>query len=320
MPSSTRRTVLAAVGSAGAAALAGCADLGSRSRRSYALDVDRLDHPIGAYARWQPDDGTDHPWAAERRAAWEAAVTGERYTTYGYPPLPDEEYTEREGRYYRLHVDVTGSERIERSVLRLRWVGRAEDADVDAVPYEGLPPLDRRAVVPAYVAARARENGGGAPWAVVERGGAVYRHLDDAESELAPTPGHAYVAVHGTVLAVEVSQERLVEPAYTATATQVADSPAAFERVADAALVDVRLAPRDLSAAARDLLVRTVGGDAYREETPLSEAYRDLLAALDLRELLALSPDACRGEVRNDRYLRFDGDYHRYACYVNTVE
>lgn len=321
MPSPSRRTLLAAIGSTGVAALAGCSDLASPQRLEYALHVDRLERPITAYARWTPDD-RETPWATEQRSAWETAVTGGRYTTYGYPPLPADEYTEHEGTYYRLHVDITGSERIERSVLRLEWVGRVDELDdvPEHVARDDLPPLDRNNVMPAYFAARAREYGGSAPWDAVERGGTVYRHLDAAESELAPTPEHEYVRVHDTVLSVEVTQERLVEPAYTATATKVADSAAAFERVADAALVDVRLRSRDLSTAVRDLLRRTVGLDVYREETPLSDTYRELLVLLGFHDLLELSSDADRGDARNGLYLKFDDEYHRYSCYVNTVE
>lgn len=309
---SSRRRVLA--GGAGAlAALAGCSALTSDSRTfEYALTLERVESPIGDHVLWTPPLSDDTPMAAERRTALRAATDGERYMTYGYEPLPDGEYAERNGTYYRVGSVVTGRERIARSVLRLEWVGRIDELErvPEHTPVDDLPPLDGNAAIIAFLAARARHTGGGAPWESIERGGYVYRR--PGESVLAPDPDYEYLTTHGVVLRVRVSREVIPEPEYTAVATPVASSRAGFRDVIDAAVVDVHLSRGDLTDAARDVLGRA-GLDPYRETTPLSSGFEELLIALDLREFL----DARERRATNGRYLALGDRYYRYGLYVN---
>ena len=319
MPSTTRRAFLTA---AATAAVAGCNTLRSRNDRAaeFTLTLRAIDGELADHALWEPPE-RDTPFAAVRREAWQAAVSGRRYTNYGYPAVPDGEYTEHDGTYYRLHDVVTGRERIERSVLRLTWVGDAEADDApDATPRDALPPIDRNAVMPAYFAARAREYDGGAPWDVIEQGGFVYRHLDRIESELAPTPEHEYVAVHDTVLAVDVSQETLVEPAHTAVATRVATSAAEFGRVADAALVEERVSLSALGTETRELLGRVLTQEEYTESVPLSDAFETLLAELGFRDATDCAPDSCRDELLGRRYVAVDGDHYRASVSISAAD
>lgn len=318
MPSTNRRTFIGAT-SAGLASLAGCDSLQSSRSVEYTLYVETPDRPLTEIIQWKPQTNEDDPYAAVRRDAWAAAVTGQRDSTYGHSAVPDGEYTEHDGTYYQLHDAVTGSKRIERPVLRLHWVGRADEENVpDATPRDSLPELDQHAVLPAYFAARAREYDGGAPWDLVEEGGYVYRYADRAESELTPTPDHEYVSVHDTVLRVDVSYETLTEVEHTATATQVATSPKAFAAVADAAAVEVRLSSSDLSADARDLFERARRRETYTETMPLSTDFESLLSALHLREALGCSQSNCENEAYETQYLAYDGAYYDCQLYVEA--
>ncbi|MFC6975919.1 hypothetical protein ACFQL1_16430 [Halomicroarcula sp. GCM10025709] len=172
--------------------------------------------------------------------------------------------------------------------------------------------------MPAYFAARAREHDGGAPWDAVERGGFVYRHLDRIESELAPTPAHDHVSVHDTVLAVDVSQETLVEPAHTAVATRVATSERGFEQVADAALVEARVSLSTLETEARELFGRVLTRERHTESVPLSDAYGTLLTELGFRDSLDCAPDSCRDELVGRRYVAVDGDHYQASLSIDA--
>ncbi|GGO01604.1 hypothetical protein [Haloarcula pellucida] len=322
MPSTTRRAFLGAAAT-GLTGLAGCDSLGENDPTvELTLHVDRLDRPLAATLLWTPPErAADHPVQRTRRRAVAAAVDGERVSTYGYGVVPDGEYVEHDGRYYLLHDVITGSERIERSVLRLSWVGRVDSEETpEGTPREALPEYDQNAVMPAFFAARAEEHGGGAPWDFIEQGGFVYRHLDEVESELAPDPEHEYVAVHGTVLKVTVAQETLVEPEHTGFATEVADSAAAFDDVADAATVERRLAPDDLGPDVRDLFERVRGLERYSETMPLSDTFESLVETLRMRDALDCTPENCRPRMYETEYLAYDGEYYDCALYTNVTE
>ena len=313
-----RRTLLTALAT-GPAALAGCQSVpsGRTEALTFALDVDAVDGSLASHVLWEPPKGNT-PRSVVRRDAWHTATGGGRYVTYGYTPVSDGEYTVRDGRYYQFETAVTGRKSIRRSVLRLEWIGRADQlADPpEAVAYESLPPLDRHAVEAAFFAARARETGGGAPWELTERGGYVYRHLGTGESELAPDPKHEYVTFEGVVLRVSVSTESLQEAKYETTARLVANSRAAFSRVADAALVDARVRSADLSAEARAVMAEATGRGAYRETAPLSDEFEEVLRALELRKYLSTTSRECpTGE--SGRYLEYDGRYFTYALFVS---
>lgn len=321
MPS--RRRFLAGTASLSLPLLAGCQSLAevgrSRTDYEYTLSFDR-ENSLADQALWKPADGGSY-WNAERRAAWEAVTDGEPYVTYGYRPIPDEKYTERNGSYYALSTDVTGQKRIERSILRLRWVGRERNLDdpPDATPTGELPPFDGNAAMIAYFAARGRHSGGGAPWDGIERGGVVYRNAETVESELVPAPEHEYVSTHGTILRVEVVQRTLPEPEYTTTARKVADSAAAFAPVTEAALVETYLDTHSFSAAARRILQETKRQESYAETTPLSDEYKSVLEALELEESIYFGGGR-EPEGSRSKFLKWQGEHYRYGLYVNEAE
>ncbi|QGA83828.1 hypothetical protein [Halomicrobium sp. LC1Hm] len=319
----SRRSLLTAVGLAGVGSLAGCSALEStvdEPQLSYTLSVDEIGETLRDRVGWSPDDG-DAPWAAEQRRLYDAVVDGERYTTVGYDLVPDEQtYVEHDGTYYELHSTTTGLREIERSVLRLEWVGRRDELDDPpaAIEREDLPPIDARAVFPAYVVARAREYGGGYPHDIVEEGGSVYRFLDDGDSELAPDPDHRHVVVNDTILEVSVTQMRLEEPVSTAMAIEIAGSEAAFERALDGALVDVRV-DEPLPDEQRRLFRRAAAGE-YEETTPLSEEYRGLLQRLERHDLLDADPERQRSRFETGVYLKYDGRFYSFDAYVNSAD
>ena len=316
-----RRTLLTALAT-GPAALAGCQSVpsGRAEELTYALDVDEVGRSLVSHVLWEPPTG-NAPRSVVRRDAWRTATGGSRYVTYGYTPVSDGEYTVRDGVYYQLKTTVTGQKSMERSVLRLEWVGRADELanPPEAVKYGSLPPLDRHAVEAAFFAARARETDGGAPWELTERGGYVYRHLDTGKSELAPTPKYEYVAFEGVILRVNVTTETMPESEYVTTAHRVADSRKAFSRVADAALVDARVRSANLSPEARAVLAEATGPGAYRETAPLSDEFEEVLRALELRQYLSTTSRECpTGE--SGRYLEYDRRYFTYALFVSPSE
>jgi hypothetical protein len=262
---------------------------------------------------WEPDDNPPVP-VLDRNEAVRATAAGERPTTYGYRPIPTDEYVEYDGTYYALDIVVTGVKEIERHLLRLTWVGDTDELEdpPEAIEHGDLPPIDRHAVKPAYFAARAREHDGGAPWDIIEEGGYVYRHLDDYTSELAPKPEHEYVRFNDTILEVTVGAKTLTEPAYTGVRIPIADSRAAFERALDGSMVDARIEKSALSAEAKTIISR---GD-YTEETPLSQAFEEVIRALGLRELLKADDPPT---AENGLHLSYDGSYYRYGLYVNPA-
>ena len=322
MPDWSRRALLAATGVAGLGSLAGCTaldSLGDDRKLSYGLTVEDEGESLADTVSLEPD-GDRAPWSAEDRRLYDAVVDGERYTTTGYDLVADEEYAEADGTYHKLQSVTTGVETIERSVLRLAWVGRRDELDdpPEAIERDALPPLDARAVYPAYVAARAQQYGGGAPWDIVEEGGYVYRFLGDAESELAPDPQHDYVAVDDTILAVSVTQDTLEEPIHTAVAIEIADSERGFERALDGAMVDARIS--EPLPEPQQRIVDRARVETYEETTPLSGQFSSLLRALGRHDLLDVDPGDAQPGGTNGLYLKYDSQFYRFGVYVNTVE
>jgi len=311
-----RRTLLAGVGT-GITALAGCLgaiDDGTDAPR-YELNVQSIGDTADLVTAqtWRPEDTPDD---ASRRDAWERATDGEAVETVGYAPLPDGEYTERDGRYFLLRRTVVGQRRVERPVLRLSWVGHADELEnpPEATPANSLPEVDRRALTPAYFAARAREFEGGAPWDIIERGGSVYR-TRVAESELVPESDHEHVRYQDTILRVRTATETFYDPVYETTARPVADGRAAFVDVVEGARLDARIDASALEGSERRIL-DTAGADGYEETEPLSEDYRRLIERLGLQELLYNGG----ASAENGLLLKLDERYYRYGLYIHSPQ
>lgn len=248
-------------------------------------------------------------------AAFAAVLDGETYTTQYRRPFystpEDPKYAVRDGTYYRLGTVVVDEAAEHRPVLRLREVDGDEDSD--AVPADDLPEGDRRAVHIAYMAARARDDQGGVPWGLVQRGGYVYRREEAVEaSRLLSAEGPDRVEFHETTYAVDVTRERFYEPVYRATAEPIADSPEQIEAILRAKFLDARFTREDLSSEAQQVL-QSARGDGYAESHPYSSAYRTVLRTLNAYPYLD-------GDVENDALpnehaggmVRYDGEYYDY--------
>jgi hypothetical protein len=181
------------------------------------------------------------------------------------------------------------------------------------VETEQLPEVDATAVRIAHLAARARDNPGGVPWGLVQRGGYVYR--DDArvdESELLADDGPSHVRYRHRRYAVDVSRERFHEPVYRATVEPVADSPGRMEAILRAKFVDARISSDGLSPDARDVL-RRARSDGYRESHPYSGAFESVLREAHRRAYLDGNVEKDAGVDRSGRrLLRYDGVYYDY--------
>jgi hypothetical protein len=248
-------------------------------------------------------------------AAFAAVLDGETYTTQYRRPFystpEDPTYAVRDGTYHRLGAVVVDESAEHRPVLRLREVEDSEDSD--AVRADDLPESDRRAVHIAYMAARARDDQGGVPWGLVQRGGYVYRREEALEaSRLLSVEGPDRVVYRETTYAVDVTPERFYEPVYRATAEPVADSPERMETILRAKFLDARFTREDLSSEAQQI-IQSARGDGYAESHPYSSAYRTVLRALHAYPYLD-------GDVENDALpddhaggmIRYAGEYYDY--------
>jgi len=319
--SPNRRQFLAAGATAGLLTLSGCLDaLGDDGDRRLQLVLSEAATPLrSGYVVDFAD--TERPNDDE---AFAAALAGESYTTRGRTPFgtrPDDpKYARHEGTYYRLGSVVVNERAVTHPVVRLSKVTDAGASDApDAAVAETFSEADQRAVHVAHMAARARDNEGGAPWGVVRRGGYVFR--DDgatAESRLVGADAPSHVIYHDTVYELDVRRERFHEPVYRATVDPVAESPERLEAILRAKFVDARLSGGDLSAEARSIL-RDAQAEGYAESHPYTEPYRTVLTELGARAYLD-------GNVQKDAYVEdpgagmtlYDGTYYRYRLRFRT--
>lgn len=262
--------------------------------------------------------------------AFEAVRAGDAYTVQYRRPFfstdRDPTHAVHDGTYYRLGSVVVDEAETTRPVLRLFGVdeGGAEGAgesDTEVVDAETLPSGDRRAVEIAHFAARARGNAGGVPVDLVERGGYVYRDEAAVEaSALLAADGPNRVSYRDTAYRVSVDRERFYEPVYRATGEVVAESPERMEAILRAREVGPRIAEGDLSADAREVIVRATT-HGYEESHPYSDAYEAVLKALHERPFLD-------GNVRNDGVpqragsgmVRYEGRYYDYRLLFRPAD
>jgi hypothetical protein len=305
-----RRRILQGAGVAAAASVAGCAAgllPGGEAKREYRLTVRPVDVSPLEEALYEPDP--DDVFGASARAALSAILPEGRYTTYGFRALPEDAHLEHEESYYQVAHVVTGRERLERSLVRLEDVPEG-DVPADAL---GLDDLDRpsaRVLEILHVDAMADGESGAAREL---RGDAyVLRRPGELEGPLASgeLDGAVVTMDEGDDMAYRVSRTRepVLETAHTVTAIPVADSREAFREVVFASRMDAELAPADLSSDARSILEEAIEQPRYVELAPVSTGYDALLGKLGLAEV---------EEAAGNRRLWYDGDYYRYALFVN---
>lgn len=312
----SRRELLAGGLATGLTAAAGCLDLGGVTGRDAAetvlgLSLRRVDAPLRDGYVYTLDDHTDS-WDDQ---ALDAALTDTEYTTQHRNPFfasPDDPaYVLHDGTYYQLGSVIVDEVVETHPVLRLVEAAEATDTAVDGSDEGDLPEADQRAVQIAQMAARARGNDGGVPWGLVQRGGYVYRSEPARTgSELLTKDGPEHVTFRGTTYAVEITSEQFPEAVYRPTADPVTEDAEQMEAILKATFVGPRLSTADLSSAAQQLITdaRT---EAYSEPHPFSDAYTELLQALNKRAYIDGNIQKDAGVHANQReMIQYDNAYY----------
>ncbi|MDZ5811709.1 hypothetical protein U4E84_10190 [Halorubrum sp. AD140] len=228
-------------------------------------------------------------------------MNGEQYTTQLRKPFfassDDPAYVVHEDTFYQLRSVIVDEVVETHPVLRLFDSEDDPSTAIDGSGEGALPEADQRAVGIAHMAARARGNEGGFPSGLVQRGGYVYRSEEAREeSELLAEDGPAYVTYRDATYEVEIDHEQFHEPVYRPTAEPVADDSEHIETILVATLVGARVTGDDLSTEAQQILSEA-SDDDYSETHPFSDAYTEVLRALDKRAYID-------GNIRKDAGVR----------------
>ncbi|QWC20517.1 hypothetical protein [Halorubrum sp. 2020YC2] len=321
----SRRRLLAGALAGGIGAAAGCLGTGSDGDADdgdgaeLRLSLSRVDGTLrDRYVR-DPDDPPEG-WDG---SALDAALAGESYTTQGRKPFfaaPDDPaYVLDEGTYRELGSVVVDEVRETYPVLRLFETDGDVESAVDGSKDGSLPEADQRAVRIAYFAARARGDEGGYPVGLVQRGGYAYR-TDPArdDSALLDDDGPDRVSYRDTAYRVEIERERFHEAVYRPAATAVAERPERMEAILRARFVGPRIERGDLSAEARRI-VEQADMEEYAETHPYSDAYVELLRAMDARPYIDgnVRKDAGASETEEEM-IRYGEEY--YERYLRVVD
>jgi hypothetical protein len=194
-------------------------------------------------------------------------------------------------------------------VLRLFELEDSTATSIDGSEDGLLPESDQRAIRITHLAARARGNVGGYPSGLVQRGGYVYRsEAARDESDLLTEAGPDQVTFRETTYEVELTHEQFHEPIYRPLAEPVAESPDRMETILRATFVGARVSQADLSSTAQRIFTKARGSD-YTEIHPFSDAYQELLIALDKRPYID-------GNIQKDAGIR--SNEHEMIQYEDT--
>lgn len=328
-PTPSRRRLLAGAVAGGVAAAAGCLGIGvdgdseGGGGSELRLSLSRVEGSLRDRYVHDRDDPPEN-WDG---AALDAAMADESYTTQWRKPFfatPDDPaYVVDGGTYYRLGSVVVDEVAETYPVLRLFEVdgdsdpsAADDDAEsaVDAGEDGDLPDADKRAVQIAHFAARARGNVGGYAVGLVQRGGYAYRNeTARAESALLGDDGPERVVYRDTTYRVEIEREQFHEAVHRPTAEAVAESPERMEAILRATFVGPRVASDELSAEARRIVEQADAAE-YAETHPYSDAYVELLRAIDARHYIDgnVRKDAGVGETEEEMIGYGDEYYERY--------
>lgn len=310
----TRRRALQATGATALAALAGCSTSellgGGESPPEYSLQVTRIDATPVEYALYEPDDGA--LFGEPARTALDAILPDGRHTTYGYKPLPGDEYVAHRGSYYQTEHVVTGRKQVERQLVRVEPVPE-DDVPDGAVLIDSLERPSARAL--KLLHSHTRSNGETSSADLLHGDAYVLRRPAEQTGALATgdLDGQVVTMTDSGAWAyrVRVTRERLTEPAHTATAVPVADSRSQFRDVVFGSRIDAELAPAAVGAEPRALLEEAINRGAYAEQTPISESLDALLDALGVGAV---------DSFVNGKLLWYDGDFYRYALYIDPAD
>lgn len=276
----TRRGLLASVGLAGGALLAGCPVLRRTGERT-TLEVREPDSGELALASVESDLRDDQLALLEAARETETGTA----TAYGYRPFRDVTYVRLDGTYYRVETESAGNAAVTKPVLVVTSV---EDAS-DPVP------LDR---YDGHVVELVDE--------VLVAGGRT-RVLQPDESgveALLPEPRYRFVTRENDTYQLTVERREVRQAARRVRVTAVATSDTGFASALRDRGVGDPVDPDDLSQRARAIIRQATDGE-YAETDPYSDAFE---AALDaVRQGRALDS----GEWGGDYLLVYDGTLYR---------
>ncbi|WP_144903604.1 hypothetical protein [Halobellus captivus] len=319
----SRRHLLASGLAVGITASAGCLEFGNNTPRGdtgmeLTLSLTRVDEPLRnryVHGRGDPDDRWDEQ-------ALEAALNDEQYTTQLRRPFfarpEDPAYAVHEGIYYQLNSVIVDEITETYPVLRLFESEGSTATPVDGGENGDLPESDHRAVHIAHMAARARGNEGGYPSGLVQRGGYVYRsEAARDESDLLAEGDPDHVTYRETTYEVEITHEQFYEAVYRPTAEPVTEDPDRMETILRATLVGARTSQDDLSSEVQRIITEAET-DGYSETHPFSEAYEELLRAMDKRPYIDGNIRKDAGVRTNEKEMIQYGDtYYEYYLRLN---
>lgn len=305
------------------AGLAGCVSGGS-DVPTYRLTADRVGDSLAAAFRWEPRGR----FADANRELMGRLIREGSLTTEGFALFPagryDRRYVERDGTYYEVSVERTGTVERERWILWFDLVDREPPADAevftsslgrgggtDLAAEYGLSEADVRVVedavgeIPTEFEYRDLED------APPGRRGHVFLRRDSAETALLPDPPFTHVAFEtneGTRYARAVAERATVElRRFEHAADPVAESTEGYaEHVRDrylAATFDRAALPDER----RQLLDAATSGRGHEERPPLSDA---MTWALDRLGLDAVgTPEPGRVAFSEEVYLGYADAY-----------
>jgi len=312
--SPSRRRLLQTAAPTLIAGVAGCASGGfgeSDQSTEYTLSIDTIDASPTEHALYEPSD--DALFGDPARAALADIIPEGTHTTYGYTPLPDDSYVDGENAYSQIDTAVTGRREMDRQLVRV------EALDDDAVDDDDNPihvdTLDRPSARTIKILhSHSAAGGAGATTDLLRNDAYVLRRPAERDSELATGDLDGQIVSMtedgGFPYRVSVTAESIRESEYTTRAMPVADDETAFREVVLTAEIDAEVDGASLSAAARDLLDQTLGGE-HTESTPVSTAFEAVLAALGV---------AGADESLNGELLWYADQLYRYGLYIDRPE
>ncbi|MFQ3476050.1 hypothetical protein HKK80_07290 [Halonotius sp. F2-221B] len=310
--SPSRRRLLQATAPAMLAGLAGCASGGlddSDQSTEYTLSIDTIDASPTEHALYEPSD--DALFGDPARTALAAIIPDGTHRTYGFTPLPEDSYVAGEERYFQIDSAATGRQEMDRTLVRVEAL-ESENAGDTAIHVDSLDRPSARVI--KILHSNSATRGAGASADLLRDDAYVLRRPAERDSRLASGDlDGAVVSMTedgGFPYRVSITTESITETEQTTQAIPVADDEAGFREVVFAAEIDAELDDGSLSAAARDLLDRAVGGE-YTEATPLSTEYEAVLAALGV----ATADDSLNGKL-----LWYGEQLYRYGLYIHQPE
>lgn len=310
--SSSRRRFLQFTGTATLASLTGCSSsilTSANKQPKYTLHIDAIDNSPVAYALYSPSN--DELFGQPAKTALQAILPTGRYTTYGYTPLPDDEYVEHNGTYYQTKNIITGRKDVKRTVVRVSPV-KEENVPDDAILIDSLKQPSARVL--KILHSYSVSNGESSSADLLHGNAYVLRRPAEKNSRFVTGDLNGRVVTmteSGTwAYRVHVMREVITEAAYTALAILVAESREAFRGVVFGSRIDAELVPENVPPKARRILEEAIGSGQYTETAPLSPEFE---RALDLLGIGNTNSESVNGQL-----LWYDNEFYRYSLYINN--